>query len=197
MFRSGRRHFVAVAGAAIGSLCIGACTTTRPSTTNTAGSIDDHDRAINAEVSATLERLYATVKGSHELIGKAYGVLVFPSVLSAGFIVGAQYGEGALRVGGRTEGYYSSAGGSFGPQIGAQSKALIFVFLTEDSLVRFRRLDGWAAGADATVALLKVGANGDIDTSSATSPIEVLVLTNAGLMAGISLEGTKITRLKR
>jgi lipid-binding SYLF domain-containing protein len=170
---------------------------TGPSGANTTASNADHDRAINADVNATLERLYATVKGSRELIGKAHGVLVFPSVLSAGFLVGAQFGEGALRVGGRTEGYYSTAGGSFGPQIGAQSKALIFAFLTEDSLARFRHVDGWAAGADATVALLKVGANGDIDTSSATSPIEVMVLTNVGLMAGISLEGTKITRLKR
>lgn len=197
MFRPGRRQFIAAGGAAIGSLCLGACTTTGPSGANTPASIADHDRAINADVNATLERLYASVKGSRELIGKAHGVLVFPSVVSAGFLVGAQYGEGALRVGGRTEGFYSTAGGSFGPQIGAQSKALIFAFLTEDSLVRFRHLDGWAAGADATVALLKVGANGEIDTLSATSPIEVMVLTNVGLMAGISLEGTKVTRLKR
>lgn len=157
----------------------------------------DHDRAINSDVYAALDWLYATVKGSRELIGKAHGVLVFPSVISACFLVGAQYGEGALRVGGRAEGYYSTAGGSFGPQIGAQSKALIFVFLTEDSLVRFQRLDGWAVGADATVAVLKVGANGDLDTASATCPIDVFVLTNAGLMASIFLEGTKVTRLKR
>ena len=181
----------------MGSLYLAACTTTGPSGATTAASIADHDRAINADVNATLERLYATVKGSRELVGKAHGVLVFPSVVSAGFLVGAQYGEGALRVGGRTEGYYNCAGGSFGLQIGAQSKALIFAFLTEDSLARFRRVDGWAAGADATVAVLKVGANGELDTASASSPVEVFALTNAGLMAGISLEGTKVTRLKR
>jgi lipid-binding SYLF domain-containing protein len=122
-------------------------------------------------------------------------VLVFPSVISAGFWVGGQYGEGALRVGGRTAGYYSTVAGSFGLQIGAQSKALIFLFMTQEALDKFLGSQGWAAGADATVAVLNVGANGAVDTSTATSPVEAFVLTNAGLMAGVSLEGTKISRL--
>ncbi|KAE8753542.1 hypothetical protein FSO04_44595 [Paraburkholderia madseniana] len=101
-----------------------------------------------------------------------------------------------MRVGGQTVGYYSTAGGSFGLQIGAQSKAIIFLFMTQDALDRFRNSDGWAVGADATVAVVKVGANGNIDTSTATAPVQALVLTNAGLMAGVSPEGTKVTRLR-
>jgi lipid-binding SYLF domain-containing protein len=122
-------------------------------------------------------------------------VLVFPSVIAAGFWVGGQYGEGALRMDGRTTGYYSTLAGSFGLQIGAQSKALVFLFMTQDALDTFLHSQGWAAGADATVAVLKVGANGAVDTSTATGPVEAFVLTNGGLMAGVSLEGTKISRL--
>jgi len=80
-------------------------------------------------------------------------------------------------------------------QIGAQSKAIIYVFLTDDALAQFRRRDGWAAGTDATVAVARLGANGQLDTTTATNPVEVFVLTNAGLMAGVSLEGTKVSRL--
>jgi lipid-binding SYLF domain-containing protein len=111
-------------------------------------------------MSLTLARLYATTSGSPELVSKARGVLVFPSVIQGGFWVGGQYGEGALREGGQTAGYYSTAGGSFGLQIGAQSKAIIFLFMTQDALDRFRNSDGWAVGADATVAVVKIGANG-------------------------------------
>jgi lipid-binding SYLF domain-containing protein len=136
------------------------------------------------------------VKGSRELVAKARGVLVFPSVLQAGFIVGGQYGEGALRVAGTSVGYYSTVSGSFGLQAGAQSKAIIFLFMTQDALDKFRNSDGWSVGADASVALVKMGANGAVDTTTATAPVEVFILTNAGLMADVSLAGTKVSKLK-
>jgi lipid-binding SYLF domain-containing protein len=117
-------------------------------------------------------------------------------VLQAGFIVGGQYGEGSLRVGGGTVGYYSTVSGSLGLQAGAQSKAIVFLFMTQDSLDKFRNSDGWAVGGDASVALVKMGANGAIDTTTATAPVEVFVMTNTGLMADISLNGTKVSRLK-
>jgi lipid-binding SYLF domain-containing protein len=139
--------------------------------------------------------LHAIANGSRELVGKARGVLVFPSVISAGFGVGGQYGDGSLRVGGSTVGYYSTTTGSIGLQIGAQSKAIIFLFMTEDALDRFRNSEGWSVGGDASVAVLKVGANGNVDTTTATAPVEAFVLTNSGLMAGVTLEGTKVTRL--
>lgn len=152
-------------------------------------------RSIDAKVQGTISRLYSIVKGSRELVAKANGVLVFPSVLQAGFVVGGQYGEGALRVGGRSVGYYSTVSGSFGFQAGAQSKAVIFLFMTRDALASFRNSQGWSAGGEGSVALVKVGANGAIDTTTATAPVEVIVLTNAGLMGDVSLSGTKVSRL--
>jgi len=151
---------------------------------------------IDAKVNRTLSRLYETVKGSKELVAKANGVLVFPSVLKVGFIAGGEYGEGALHVKGKSAGYYSTVSGSFGLQAGAQSKAVIFLFMTHDALNDFRNSKGWSVGGEGSVALLKVGANGEIDTTTATASVEAIVLTNAGLMGDVSLSGTKVSRLK-
>jgi lipid-binding SYLF domain-containing protein len=153
-------------------------------------------RSIDTKVQGTMSRLYANVKGSRELVAKANGVLVFPSVLQAGFVVGGQYGEGALRVGGKSVGYYSTVSGSFGFQAGAQSKAIIFLFMTHDALSSFRNAKGWSVGGEGSVALVKVGANGAIDTTTATAPVLVFVLTNTGLMGDVSLSGTKVSHLK-
>lgn len=156
----------------------------------------DKRRQIDSGVDATLNRLYTQVRGSQELATKARGVLVFPSILAAGLIVGGEYGEGALRTGGRTRGYYRVASGSFGFQAGAQSKALVMLFMTQQALDDFVNSSGWTAGADASVALLKVGANGEIDTSTLSQSVNAFALTNAGLMASLSLEGTKFSRLE-
>ncbi|CAE6711895.1 hypothetical protein R69927_04384 [Paraburkholderia domus] len=192
-----RRNFMlkTTAALAFGGLALAGCTTngSSPSTPSTDAS---KRQSIDASVDGTMSRLFTTVKGSRELVSKARGVLVFPSVLQAGFIVGGQYGEGALRVGGSSVGYYSTISGSFGLTAGAQSKAIVFLFMTQDSLDSFRNADGWSAGGDASVALVKMGANGAIDTTTATAPVEVFVLTNTGLMADISLQGTKVSRLK-
>lgn len=192
-----RRQFIISTSAALAStgLALAGCTTTPPSSATGESADAGKRRSINAGVDSTLTRLYETVHGSHELVSKAQGVLVFPSVIAAGFWVGGQYGQGALRVGGQTAGFYTLAAGSFGLQIGAQSKAVVLLFMTQDALNTFRNSQGWAAGADATVAVLNVGANGNVDTSTATSPVEAFVLTNAGLMAGVSLEGSKVSRL--
>ncbi|VVD61712.1 lipoprotein [Pandoraea iniqua] len=188
---------VAVAAAAF---ALAGCTTTTPSqadkSDNSAGANANKRREIDASVNGALDKMYASVKGSRELVSKARGVLVFPSVLQAGFVVGGEYGEGALRVGGNTQGYYNTVTASFGLQIGAQSKAVIFLFMTQDALDKFQRTDGWTAGADASVALVKIGANGAVDLNTATSPVEVIVMTNAGLMANLNVEGTKVTKLK-
>ncbi|SAL33423.1 lipoprotein [Caballeronia turbans] len=192
-----RRNFVlkSTAVLALGGLALAGCTTNRNTGAEQAAGAADLRRSIDADVDGTLQRLYSTVGGSRELVAKASGVLVFPSVLQAGFVVGAQYGKGSLRVGGRTVGYYSTTSGSLGLQAGAQSKALIFLFMTQDALSKFRNSDGWSAGADASVALVRMGANGMVDTTTASKPVQVFVLTNAGLMADASLQGTKISRL--
>ncbi len=178
-----------------GTLALSGCTTTSGQPADAATN-QSKRVAIDANVDATLTRLYSTVKGSRELVGKARGVLVFPQVRQAGLIVGGEYGNGALRVGGSTVGYYDTASASVGLQAGMQSKAVIILFMTEDSLGQFRKSDGWSAGVDASVALIKVGANGVIDTTTATAPVEGIVLTNAGLMGDVSVDGTKISKLK-
>jgi lipid-binding SYLF domain-containing protein len=175
-------------------LAVTGCTTTTPS--DVAGQQMDKRHTIDTGVDSTLTRLYGAANGSRELVSKARGMLIFPSVIDAGLLVGGQYGEGSLRIAGRTVGYYSTATGSLGAQIGAQSRSIIFLFMTEDSLNRFRNTDGWSAGGDASVAVLKIGANGALDTSTATGQVDAFVLTNSGLMAGASLEGTKVSRLK-
>ncbi|MBN3727777.1 BPSL1445 family SYLF domain-containing lipoprotein [Burkholderia sp. Ac-20379] len=185
----------AAAAVVVGSFALAGCTTTPPNEPQSAAANSSKRQAINSSVDATLSRLYSTVPGSRELVAKSRGVLVFPSVLQAGFIVGAQTGNGALRVGGSTVGYYNTSSLSFGLQAGAQSKAVVFLFMTQDALDKFRGTDGWSAGADASVAVVKIGANGAVDSNTVTSPVEAIVLTNAGLMGDLSVNGTKVTRI--
>jgi lipid-binding SYLF domain-containing protein len=192
-----RRNFMLKTATAlvVGSFAFAGCTTT-PNSSSSEAPNPSKRQSINASVDETISRLYTTVPGSRELVGKARGVLVFPSVVQAGFIVGGQYGEGALRVGGSTVGYYSTVSASVGLQAGAQSKAIVFLFMTQDALDKFRNSEGWSVGGDASVAIVKMGANGVVDTTTATAPVEVFVLTNAGLMGDLSLAGTKVSRLK-
>jgi lipid-binding SYLF domain-containing protein len=152
-------------------------------------------QAIDAEVDAALSRLYAQDPGARELVAKARGTLVFPSVISAGFVVGGSYGEGALRIHGRNERYYKTAAGSVGLLAGAQSKAVYLLFMTQEALDKFMASNGWTVGADASVAMINVGANASADSASAKQAVIGYVLTTGGLMANLSLEGTKISPL--
>lgn len=188
-----RRQFLISAGAAIGAtgLLAAGCTTTRPMADNGPA----RQGEINSGADSALSRLYSTARGSQDLAGRAAGILVFPRVLSGGLGVGGEYGDGVLRVGGGPAGYYRLIGASFGFQAGAQSQAIILMFLTQDALTRFRNSAGWTIGADATVSVAKVGASGEIDSNTIKQSIVGFALTNAGLYAGVKLDGSKITRL--
>lgn len=187
-----RRNFVTLPAAMLLATALAACTTTGP---KSSGSPSTKREEINSGVDSTLSRLYSSVKGSREMANNARGILVFPNVLQAGFVVGGQYGEGALRVGNATQGYYSMTSGSIGWQAGAQSRAIVIMFMTQEELNKFRNSKGWSAGADASVAVAKVGANGAVDTNTAKQSVVAFFLTNAGLMADLSIQGTKVTRL--
>ena len=182
-----------VAAAALAG-CSTSASVTKPGE-GTGPSTAESRHAVDASYQETLDRVYATTPGSRELVSKARGVLVFPRVISAGLVVGGAYGEGQLRERGRVEGYYRTTTGSVGWQIGAQSRALVFLFMTEDALQRFKAGHGWSGGVDASVALLTVGANGSIDANAERAPTVAFVMTNAGIMAGATLEGTKVTRI--
>lgn len=183
---------VAALALALAGAGITACTTTGPSAKADYAAAND---SLEANVDATLSRLYQAAPASRQLVDQAAGVLVFPSVLNAGLIVGGEHGKGVLRVGGRTVERYAQTGGSIGVQAGVQTRAEVLLFMTPDSLAKFRESKGWTAGADATVAVAHIGANGSIDTESGQKPIVAFVLNNTGLMAGASLTGAKFSKL--
>lgn len=187
------RTFCAAAAVAACGVAFVGCTTTRP--TDRASSTSSR-AYIDAQVDASLSKLYDTVAGSREMVANSRGVLVFPAVLGASLGIGAEYGRGALRVGGRTQTYYSTTAGSIGFQAGAQSKAVIYLFTTQEALDKFRNSKGWTVGADATVAVATIGANGRVDTNTIRQPVVGFVLTNVGLEAGVSLQGAKITEVQ-
>lgn len=176
----------------LGSIAMVGCTTT-PKGAEASG--PTARAAIDREVDATLSRLYSTVPGTREMVQRAAGVLVFPSVVGGSFVVGAEYGKGALREGGTTTGYYSTTAGSIGFQAGGQSKAVIYVFNTGEALQKFKASNGWTAGADATVAVGKIGANGSVDTETMKQAVSSFILTNVGLEAGASVGAAKVTRI--
>jgi lipid-binding SYLF domain-containing protein len=182
-----RRTLLLAAGV---SLAAG-CTTSKSSADPAA-----KRREIDASVDTAMSQLYATAPGSRELEAKARGILVFPKVVSAGFVVGGSYGDGALREGGRTTAYYSVGAGSVGLLAGVQSKAMYLLFMTQEALDKFKASEGWTAGADASVALAEVGADARIDTKTAQAPIIGFVRNNAGFMANLSIDGTKFSKLQ-
>ncbi len=153
-------------------------------------------REIDVSVDVALERFRAQVRGSEAFLREAQGVLVFPKVVKGGFILGGEYGEGALRINGKTVDYYNTAGVSFGFQAGAQVKTIVLVFMDEAALFRFRKSKGWKAGVDGSVALINLGMGEAIDTKSGTDPIVGFVFGNKGLMLNLTLEGAKFTKLK-
>jgi len=152
---------------------------------------------IDAKVDAKLKKFYKEVDGAKELGNKAKGVLVFPSVVKAGFGIGGEYGEGALRIGGNTVDYYSTAAGSIGFQFGVQSKAVILMFMGSGALSKFRKSKGWEVGVDGSVALIELGAGGSIDTTNIKDPIIGFVFGQKGLMFNLTLEGSKMTKLDK
>jgi lipid-binding SYLF domain-containing protein len=152
---------------------------------------------INAGVTATLEKFYAQFPGSRAMAARASGILVFPTVIKAGIGIGGEYGEGAMRIGGRTVGFYNVISGSIGFQFGAQARSVIIMFMTPQALANFQRIEGFRVGVDGSVVVVVVGAGGTIDTDKITSPVIGFILDSKGLMYNLTLEGSKITRIRR
>ena len=152
---------------------------------------------IDINVDAALDRFREEVAGGSRFLQRAKGVLVFPSVIKAGFGIGAEFGEGALRIGGNTVDYYITVAASIGLQLGGQVKTVILVFLEQGALDAFRASDGWKVGVDGSVAFLKWGLGEDINTIDIKDPIVGFVFSNKGLMYNLTLEGSKITRIHK
>ncbi|MFZ5619038.1 MAG: BPSL1445 family SYLF domain-containing lipoprotein [Pseudomonadota bacterium] len=161
-----------------------------------AGSAEAGSKAkIDRRVDNALAEFREDIGGADAVLAKAVGVLVFPSVKKAGIGIGGEYGEGALRIGGRTVAYYNTAAASIGFQLGAQARRQIIVFLEQKALDKFRASEGWEIGVDASVAVVTLGAGGAIDTTTLDQPIVAFVFDNKGLMYNLSLEGSKISRI--
>lgn len=152
---------------------------------------------IDAKVQEALQKFYAETNAGKRLAKKAVGILVFPSVIKAGFGIGGEYGEGALLINNKTVDYYSTAAASIGLQFGAQVKSQVVLFMNKNVLKDFRDSEGWEAGVDGSVALATLGAGKEIDTQTSQEPIIGFIFSNKGLMYNLTFEGSKITRIKK
>ncbi|MCA0994330.1 MULTISPECIES: YSC84-related protein [Roseobacteraceae] len=150
---------------------------------------------IDARVDATLSQMFAQYPGTRNLQAKSSGMLVMPLVTEAGLGLGGAYGRGALRVNGATVDYYSVVKGSGGLQIGAQQYAHVLFFMTEESLMNFRRSPGWAAGANIEYAIPEGGETLAAETTTSLAPIIAVIFGKSGLHLGATLEGVKYTRI--
>jgi lipid-binding SYLF domain-containing protein len=151
---------------------------------------------IDANVSETLAQFDSLNPNHHALLQKAAGVLVFPRVTKAGAGIAGEHGQGVLQVKGQTRGYYSVSSASVGATLGVAKHSEIIVFMTQDSLDKFVNSKGWSVGADAGIAVVKGGA-GEYDTQTLQRPILGFVFGEKGLIADVSLEGSKINRLEK
>jgi lipid-binding SYLF domain-containing protein len=152
---------------------------------------------IDAGVNDTLARFTKEVGGAANFLKSAKGVLVFPHVYKAGIGIGGEYGEGALRIGGKTVDYYSTAAASIGFQLGGQVKSIIILFMQDEALKNFRHSEGWKVGVDGSVALVDIGAGKELSTQTIKDPIVGFIFDQKGLMYNLTLEGAKITKLNK
>jgi lipid-binding SYLF domain-containing protein len=150
---------------------------------------------IDSEVDDALVRFTREVKGADTFLKSAKGFLVFPKVYKAGFVVGGEYGKGALRIAGVSKDYYELISASYGLQLGAQARTVVIAFLTDEALRKFQDSSGWKAGVDGSVALADLGAGGLMDTNTIREPIVGFVFGQAGLMYNLTLEGSYMNKL--
>jgi lipid-binding SYLF domain-containing protein len=150
---------------------------------------------LDADVDAAIKKFEKEVASGSKFLSKVKGYLVFPSVIKGGFIFGGEYGEGALRINGTTKDYYSMASGSIGYQIGVKEHSVLIAFVTETALNNFLKSDGWEAGVDGSITVSDWGKSKDISSISYEKPIVAFIYGEKGLMAGVSIEGTKFQRI--
>ena len=152
---------------------------------------------IDREANKALQVFKDDVNGAQVFLDQAAGYLIFPRVIKVGIGLGAETGEGALRVGGQTVAYYRTTAGSVGLQLGAQAKSIVIAFMTKESLQKFRDSSGWKIGVDGSVALIDLGGGKTIDSTNVRDPVVGFIFGSKGLMYNLTLEGSKITKLDK
>jgi lipid-binding SYLF domain-containing protein len=150
---------------------------------------------IDRNVTAALRELYSHNGAAKTLRAKAKAVLVFPDIKKAAFIVGAQYGYGALRKGTKTVGYYRTGAASYGFQAGVKKFGYALFFMTDSALGYLDNSGGWAIGTGPSIVVLDQGAARSLTTTNLRSDVYAFVFSQQGLMGGIGLEGSKITKI--
>lgn len=151
---------------------------------------------INREVDIALSHLYKTTPAAKKMAAVAKGILVFPDIIKGGFIIGGQYGEGALRVGGKTKGYYRTVAASYGLQAGAQTFGYALFFLSDADLQYLKKSDGWEIGVGPTIVVMDEGMARSFTTTTAKSGVYAFFFDQKGLMAGLGIQGSKITQIQ-
>ena len=150
---------------------------------------------IDHNANVALRALYANTPGAKDLARNAKGVLVFPNIVKAGFIVGGQYGDGTLRKRGRTVGYYRSLAASYGLQAGVQSFGYVLLFMDNESLAYLENSRGWEIGVGPSVVVLDQGFGKSMTSTTLKKGVYAFIFSQKGLMAGLGLQGSKITPL--
>jgi lipid-binding SYLF domain-containing protein len=150
---------------------------------------------IDRNATQALYRLYATTPGAKALADKSKAILIFPNIVKGGFIVAGQFGDGALRKRGRTVGYYRSVAASYGFQAGAQSFGYVLFFMDEASLRYLNKSGGWELGTGPNLVLLDKGFGKNLSTTTVQKGVYAFIFNQKGLMGGIGIQGSKITRI--
>ena len=150
---------------------------------------------IDHNATAALRTLYANTPGAKNLATHAKGILVFPNIVKGGFIIAGQYGDGALRKKGKTVGYYRSLAASYGLQAGVQSFGYVLLFMDDESLTYLDKSDGWEIGAGPSVVVLDKGFGKSLTSTTLQKGVYAFIFGQKGLMAGIGLQGSKITKI--
>jgi len=152
-------------------------------------------REIDTQATKALKTLYKSTPGAKSLADKAKAVLIFPSVVKAGFMVGGQFGDGALRRGDNTVAYYRSMAASYGFQAGAQSFGYVLFFMDEDSLRYLDQSDGWELGTGPSLVMLDKGFGKALSTTTLQKGVFAYIFDQKGFMGGVGIQGSKITRI--
>ena len=148
---------------------------------------------LNQDAEAALVRLYELMPASTTLMPTAKGVMVFPRVIKAGLVIGGQYGNGVLYSGGKVAGYYNTAGGSYGLQIGVQGFSYALFFMSDEALEYMKKSEGWEIGVGPSLVVVDEGVAKTLTTTTAKRDIYAFIFDQKGLMAGIGIQGCKIT----
>lgn len=152
-------------------------------------------REIDSKATTALTALYKTTPGAKNLAAKAKAILIFPDIVKAGFMVGGQFGDGALRKGGKTVGYYRSLAASYGFQAGAQSFSYVLFFMDDESLAYLDRSDGWELGTGPSLVVLDKGFAKSLSTTTMQKGVYAFIFGQKGLMGGVGLQGSKIKKI--